>query len=185
MSETAASRDILAPYCSERWGCDLGFGGDPVVEHAITFDMPRPYTSVGGSRQILKGDCRDLSCFQSGSMDWLYSSHLLEDFSYTELREVILPEWRRVLRPGGLLVTNCPDQQRFLSHCARTGQPGNNAHLEQDFSLETFERYVLCHTGPWQTILREPEHGAYSWLLVVRKMDGVNWDEDGEGNCML
>ena len=171
MSETAASRDLLASFCSEPWGCDLGFGGDPICAHAITFDMPRPYTSVGSQRQILKGDCRDLSMFQDGALDWVYSAHLLEDFSYLELATVIIPEWRRVLKPGGLLVTNCPDQQLFLAHCARTGQGLNMAHLEQDFSLENFERNVLGHTGPWECVFRLPQHGAYSWLLTVRKIE--------------
>jgi hypothetical protein len=171
MSETAASREILAPYCSEPWGVDLGYGGDPIVPHAITFDMPRPYTSVGSARQILKGDVRDLSCFQDGALDWVYSAHLLEDFSYSELANTIVPGIYRILRVGGLFVTNCPDQQRFLAHCARTGQGLNMAHLEPDFSLETFKVHVLGMTGPWEPVREVPEHGAYSWLSVVRKVE--------------
>jgi hypothetical protein len=171
MSETAASREILAPYCSEPIGADIGFGGDPVVPHAITFDLPGgSYGPVGRARQILQGDCRDLSCFADGALDWLYSAHLLEDFTYHELATVIIPEWRRVIRPGGLLVTNCPDQQRFLNHCYKTGQGLNMAHKEADFSLDNFEKNVLGHTGPWECVERVPEHGAYSWLLVVRKI---------------
>jgi hypothetical protein len=172
MSETAATRDLLAPYCSEPWGLDAGFGGDPIVPHAITFDLPGgSYGAVGKERQILKGDCRDLSCFADGALDWIYSAHLLEDFTYLDLATIIIPEWRRVLRMGGLLVTNCPNQQRFLDHCRRTGQGLNMAHKESDFSLETFERNVLGHTGPWECVFRLPQHGAYSFLLVVRKIE--------------
>lgn len=169
MSETAASRDLLAPFCVGR-GLDIGFGGDAVVPDAITFDMPHPYTRVGEDRQVLQGSCMDLSMICSEALDYVYSAHLLEDFTYQQLAEVIIPEWRRVLRVGGLLVTNCPNQQRFLDHCARTGQGLNMAHKEQDFSLETFEERVLRHTGPWETVLRMPEHGAYSWLAVARKV---------------
>ena len=33
-SETSAVRDLLAPYCAGD-GLDLGYGGDPIVPHAI------------------------------------------------------------------------------------------------------------------------------------------------------
>lgn len=173
MSETAASREVLAPFCVGL-GLDLGFGGDPVLPLinpqgiCLPFDMPRPYTRVGADPQILRGDCRDLSFICENALDYCYSSHLLEDFSYSDA-QAIIREWRRVLKPGGVIVTNCPDQQRFLAHCAATSQPLNLAHLEQDWSIETFERNVLVPTGPWETVFREPVHGAYSWLLVVRK----------------
>ena len=168
MSETAASREILAPYCAEPWGVDLGFGGDPVVPHAITFDMPRPYTSVGGARQILRGDCRDLSMFCDGALDWVYSAHLVEDHYYSELH-VILREWRRVIRPGGLLVTNAPDQQQFKAYIAEHNQGDNLAHREQDFSLDNFRR-CLDTCGPWEEVYAMPDDGRYSWYLVVRKV---------------
>jgi ubiquinone/menaquinone biosynthesis C-methylase UbiE len=169
VSETAASREILAPYCVGL-GLDLGFGGDAVVPTALTFDMPRPYTNVGGDRQILRGDCRNLSFLCDESLDYLYSSHLLEDWTYHDLATIILPEWRRVLKTGGLLITNCPDQQRFLAHCERTGQGLNLAHKEPDFSLHTFKHNALYLVGPWETVFEQAEHGAYSWLLTVRKV---------------
>lgn len=131
--------------------------------------MPVPYTSVGDERQILRGDCRNLSMFCTEALDWIASSHLLEDFSYHELETVILPEWRRVLKHGGVLVTNCPDQQRFLSWCARTGQGLNMAHFEQDFSLDNFKA-VLNRVGAWETVFELPDDGRYSWYLVSRRV---------------
>lgn len=168
MSETAASRDVLAPFCTGL-GLDLGFGGDAVVPTALTFDMRRPYTSVGGDPQILRGDCRDLSFICDGVLDYCYSSHLIEDWYYSEA-VAIVREWRRVLKVGGLLITNCPDQQRFLAHCALTSQPVNCAHKESTWSLETFRSEVIAPTGPWEEIFCVPEHGAYSWLTVHRKV---------------
>ncbi len=73
-----------------------------------------------------------------------------------------------MLRPGGLLIVNCPDQQRFLAHCAKTGQPVNDMHKEQDFSLETFTT-VLNSLGEWGPVQITPEFGPYSWLGVWRK----------------
>jgi len=167
MSETALARPYLAKYCVG-FGLDIGFGGDAIVPHAVTFDMPQPYTNVGSDKQILRGTCKDLGMFCDETCDWIHSAHILEDFSYSDLCQ-ILNEWRRVLKPGGLLVTNCPDQQRFLKYIAEHNQGNNLGHLEQDFSLQTFRDRVLSHTGPWEDVYEMPDDGRYSWYLTVRK----------------
>ena len=167
MSETAQARPDLAPFC-EGLGIDIGFGGDPIVPDAITFDMPQPYTQMGTTTQVLRGDCRSLPFICDHAFDWVYSSHLNEDFTYAQ-QVAMLVEWRRILKPGGYLITNCPDQQRFVAHCAKTGQPDNPGHKEADFSLETFRSRVLAPTGPWQDVYEKPQAGPYSWYLVVRR----------------
>lgn len=150
-------------------GIDLGFGGSAIVPHALTMDMEHPYCpSLEGHKQFFKGDCRNLSFLCDEVMDWLFSSHLLEDFSYIDLIGII-HEWRRVLKRGGLLIINCPDQQKFLAHCAATGQGVNLAHHEQDFSLENFKSKIVCQT-PWEIVFEEPSFGPYSWLLVLKKL---------------
>lgn len=168
VSETSLSRSILAPYC-DGIGMDVGYGGDRVVPHAWAFDMVQPYTKVGQDRQQLRGDCRRFPFLCDGALDWIYQSHLLEDFTYEDLVPII-KEWRRVLKPGGLLITNCPDQQKFLAHCAKTGQGINMAHKEATFSLATFNAKVLAPSGSWETVFEDPNHGPYSWLQVVRKL---------------
>lgn len=169
MSETRAARPVLEKYC-QGIGLDMGFGGDAITPTAITFDMPRPYCpSFAGHTQILRGDCRKLPFLCDQSMDYIYSSHLLEDFHYSELVP-ILQEWRRVLKDGGLLITNCPDQQKFLAHCKKTGQPINMAHKERDFSLNNFKNKVLKKVGDWENVFEQPEAGAYSWYLVMKKV---------------
>ena len=54
------------------------------------------------------GSVSDLSQFSEGSVDVIYASHLLEYFDASEAVEV-LSEWRRVLRPGGLIYLAVPD----------------------------------------------------------------------------
>lgn len=169
MSETATARHILAPYCPDPC-LDIGFGGAAITPTAITMDMAQPYCpSLEGHVQILRGDCRRLPFFCDNALASIHSSHLLEDFTYEDLIP-ILKEWRRVLRPGGLLVTHCPTQQKFLSHIAKTGQGNNLAHKEQDFSLETFKNKALIKSGQWEDVFCEPNHGPYSWLLVSKKV---------------
>lgn len=167
MSETAAARPILAPFC-EGFGIDIGFGGTAIKPDAITFDMHKGYCpSLEGHKQILRGDARQMNFICDEVFDYVYSSHLLEDFTYKEL-EKVLKEWRRILKTGGVLVTNCPDQQKFLAHCAATGQGLNLAHKEQDFSLNNF-RNIVNKIGSWEEVFVEPNAGPYSWYLVLRK----------------
>ena len=157
----------LAKFC-KGFGVDIGFGGSKIVGSAWAMDLPQPQTNVGGDRQQLQGSARDLSFLCDGALDYIYSSHLLEDFTYADLFEV-LTEWRRVIATGGLFIVNCPDQQRFLAHCAKTGQPTNGNHKESDFSLETFSA-VFNAVGAWEPVQMTLEFGSYSWLGVWRKL---------------
>lgn len=167
VSETAKARPRLSEFCTGS-GLDIGFGGDPIVPWAITMDMEKPYTQVGSKPQQLYGDCRVLP-FLSGSLDFIYSSHLIEDFYWDEIR-LILKEWIRVLKPSGRLVLYQPDQQVYLEHCRRTGQGINLAHKEQDFSLSAFKRRILSAI-PHQilTEFNEPQEGTgYSFGLALQ-----------------
>jgi predicted SAM-dependent methyltransferase len=147
---------------------DVGYGGNKIVPTAWAFDMPQPYTKVGDDRQQLRGDCREFPFLSDNALDYIYSSHVLEDFRYDDLITIIR-EWKRVLKPGGLMVTNCPDQQRFLAHCAATGQSINDNHKEVDFSLQNFKWRVIGNTGDWETVFEQDPFQEYSWLLVLRK----------------
>jgi predicted SAM-dependent methyltransferase len=171
-SECSLVRHHFAPFLAKDTHplvLEMGAGGDLTVPHALAFDQHNPYTSVGGIKQVFRGHCENLSFLCDNSVDGFATHHLLEDFSYDHLRRII-GEWRRVLRPGGVIAINCPDQQRFLDHCARTGQGINLAHKEPDFSLHNFTTRVIDQTGPWETLLSEDGHGPYSWLLVIKKV---------------
>jgi predicted SAM-dependent methyltransferase len=170
VSETAAARSVLASYCTGM-GIDMGFGGSAITPTAITFDMPRMYCpSLEGHRQHLRGDATKLPFVCDGAFDYVYSSHLVEDFYYEELIGIIL-EWRRILVPrGGVLILNAPDQKRFLDHCEATGQSINANHKEIDFSFRHFVDRVLSVTGAWTLVYENPNVPPYSWHLVARKM---------------
>ena len=105
----------------------------------------------------------------SGAFDYVYSSHLAEDFYFDELIGIV-NEWRRIIATGGVLILNCPDQKKFLDHCQRTGQSVNANHKELDFCLSKFKLKVLSVTGDWQVVFEDPSVEPYSWYLVVRKL---------------
>jgi predicted SAM-dependent methyltransferase len=163
-SETARCRARLAPYC-EGYGVDLGFGGEPVLNASIRVDMPTPYTKVGDYPVQLGGDAADLKWFRDGALDYVFSSHVLEDFEDTEK---VLREWLRVLRPAGRLVLYCPDEQRYRKHCRETGQSYNANHRQPDFSLG-FVKDALKRLGQTRIIHENAAVEEYSWELVCEK----------------
>jgi predicted SAM-dependent methyltransferase len=163
-SETSKCRARLAPFCAG-YGVDLGYGGDPIAEHAIRVDMPQPYTRLGEAPVQLGGAAEHLVWFRDDTLDFVYSSHLLEDFDDTE---AVLREWLRVLRPGGRLILYCPDEQRFRLHCAATGQPYNPHHKHADFSL-AYVKDILARLGQDRFLHENPDIDVYSWELVCVK----------------
>ena len=73
-----------------------------------------------------QGDALNLP-FKDGTLDFVYSSHLLEDFA--DWRPA-LREWTRVLKKGGYLVILMPDRERW-AEALRRGQPPNCAHRKE------------------------------------------------------
>ena len=172
-SECSLVRHLFAPYldpATRPFVLEMGAGGDLTVPHALAFDMPSPYTQVGGSKQFFKGDCGNLSFLCDETIDGIATHHMLEDFSYDRLRQ-ILSEWRRVLKPGGVVCINCPDQQRYLDHCRATGQGINLGHCEQNFSVKTFKAQVVrADANAWEILHQEDNIGPYSWIMVIKKL---------------
>lgn len=164
LSETSKCRARLAPYCIGN-GLDLGFGGDAITESAVRVDFANPYSRTAGQPVQLGGDCLNLEWFRDGSLDYVYSSHLLEDFKDTA---AALREWLRVLKPGGLLILFCPDEQKYRTHCKKTGQYYNEYHKHEDFSLSKVKQ-ILASLGQRCVVHENPLVDAYSWELVIKK----------------
>ncbi len=165
-SETSKCRARLAPFCSG-YGLDLGFGGDPIVPHAIRMDMPQPYSDVGKLPVQLGGDATRLVWFADGTLDFVFSSHLLEDFVEVG---AVLQEWLRVLKPSGRLIIFCPDEQVYRRHCAATGQPYNTHHVHADFSLALVKRELARLGVPHRVLHEAALIDVYSWEIVVEKL---------------
>ncbi len=168
-SETSLCRERLLKYCVGA-GLDLGFGGDPISPTSITLDLETPTTIVGGSPQHLRGDARSLFWFNGAVLNYVYSSHLLEDFTRLELPP-ILKEWLRVIKPKGFLVLNCPNQILYLKHCLKNRATPNNAHKITEFGLTYLTGILQAHFQDQYFIEEAIEPvGDYSFYLVLRKL---------------
>lgn len=162
-SETSNCRGRLQKYCVGM-GLDLGFGGDPISPRSIALDLPTPYCIVGNSPQHLSGDARSLYWFNDAVLDYVYSSHLLEDFPASETVK-ILSEWLRVIKKGGLLILYCPNQHLYLLNCQKRKSPPNNAHKIYHFGLA----YVV-------KILQNSFEGQYSLELANEPVDDYSFE---------
>jgi len=168
-SETAKARPRLNKFCRGN-GIDLGYGGDPIVPSAITMDLPSPYTKVGAHPQNLAGDARDLYWFKDNVLDYVYSSHLLEDISPEETAAVI-GEWLRVIKVGGVLVLYGPDEQVYRAYCKEKGWPPNAAHKIDNFGLKYLKEVLEHDFRDQYSIVHEIELiDDYCFDFVVRKL---------------
>ncbi|MHB8055415.1 MAG: class I SAM-dependent methyltransferase [Candidatus Aminicenantales bacterium] len=166
-SETSFYREEALPYCGGV-GLDIGFGGDPIKPSAITIDMDLVRYYCGPHPCNIRADARTLPWFATRSLDYVYSSHCLEDF--LETRDV-LREWFRVVKLYGHLVLLLPDQRKYERHCRAEGVPGNPAHRIADFGPE-YLRPIVAKMSDALIVLLKENLGEYSFLCVIEK---VGW----------
>ena len=89
-SETGKYRHLTSPHClladgSPGCGVDIASQGSVVVPWAISFDLPQDEFDYYNDHHAPKGPIHlrghaDKLPFESGSLDFVYASHILEDF---------------------------------------------------------------------------------------------------------
>lgn len=175
LSETSKFREILRPFCFGN-GLDIGSAGDPIVEDAINVDLSDPYAKCGNSPIQIKIsnnwrlDPKVISIFfKPGSFNYIYSSHLLEDF---ENKTQVLECWTSLLRYTGYLVLLLPDEQRYQKYCREHNQIRNSNHNDPFLTIEKI-RVILISLG--MTIYREYpileyEGSDYNFAIVAQNL---------------
>jgi hypothetical protein len=84
----------------------------------LTFD---DHVNVDGrplDRVDIVADVRSIP-LEPGSVDEIYSAHVIEHFPVQELERVVLPHWVSLLRPGGVLRTVAPDAPAMIDAYGR------------------------------------------------------------------
>ncbi len=169
-SETSKYRVLTAPYC-DGCGVDVASQGDPVVPWAINFDLPEKDFDYYNNHHQPHGPIQlrgfaDKLPFENDSLDFLYSSHLLEDYSdWTP----ILKEWVRVIKPGGYLVILIPDRELWVAACA-AGQPPNDFHRHEGKPGELSTYAEALHLKVIKDELTNLWDGDYTILFCGQKV---------------
>jgi predicted SAM-dependent methyltransferase len=94
-----------------------------------------------------------------GSADELMAIHLLEHFVRWEC-DAVIAEWRRLLKPGGLLVLELPDllkcAQNLIALARKGGKPLQQMAMWGIFGDQTLCDHHMTHRwGWWPASLRE------------------------------
>lgn len=173
MSETAIYRHLTKKYCYRAdgepgCGVDVASQGDSVVPWAMGLDLPseefKTYCGHEPPKRLIQMEGHgDKLPFLNESLDFVYSSHLLEDFP-PEDRKRVMAEWLRVLRPGGNLVILVPERARWAYAITVLGQCPNCRHslepvlgelsaIAKELGLEVLEeRLTECHPNDYNIL---------------------------------
>jgi len=111
-------------------------------------------------------DVRDLSYFKTGSVDEVFSSHLLEHFSPYHVM-ALLREWNRVLKPGGKLILELPD----IEECCRAyaGSSKQNKYNMLTNIYGATETVVVPHLYGWDFELLSDHLSWAGFKNMVKK----------------
>lgn len=163
-NESAKIKYLIVPYTRGR-GLDLGCGPFKAFPHFIGVDNGHHAKQFGWQMQpdIHVETCESLPLFASGSMDFVFSSHLLEHIHDTRKT---LKEWWRVLRNGGYLVLYLPHKELYPN----IGQPGANPDHKHDFLPADVIEHMRA-VGDWDLVVNETRGDGfeYSFLQVYKK----------------
>lgn len=173
MSETAKYRDFALSYCTGN-GCDIGSGGDPIRPEAIQIELSEStyawYNSNHAPATPIQwhGDDAYLHLpFKDETLDYVYSSHLIEDFLDWQ---PLLREWTRVLKIGGHLVLLAPEKERWNYAITHLGQPCNCQHRREPVLYELSNEVMrLGNMDVLFEKLTEAHPHDYNLILVAKR----------------
>lgn len=171
-SETERYRSLTVKYLSGV-GVDVASQGVAVVPWAISYDLPKKeflrYSNGNPPKGPLqlRGFAEDLP-FEDKSLDWLYSSHFLEDvFDWMP----VLKEWDRVIKVGGHMVILVPDKELWNAAIAN-GQPPNCEHRHESYPGEltkVFQEF-FGHYEILEDRLTNLVPGDYTILFAAKRV---------------
>lgn len=163
-NEAAKVKYDIVPYTRGR-GLDLGCGPFKAFPHFIGVDNGHHAKEFGWQIKpdVSVDTCENLDVFGSQSLDFVFSSHLLEHIVDTKKT---LKEWWRVIKPGGHLVLYLPHKDLYPN----MGQEGANPDHKHDF-LPADITETMRAIGDWHLVVNETRGDGqeYSFLQVYKK----------------
>lgn len=174
-NEAAKIKYDIVPYTRGR-GLDLGCGPFKAFPHFIGVDNGHHWGNEGVDVSVKT--CENLELFASDSMDFVFSSHLLE---HLENPPEALVEWMRVIKPGGHLVLYLPHAEFY----PQVGEPGANPDHKVNLWPEELIKCMKAVCPGWDLLINEDRNydrgpgvagNEYSFFQVYQKRE--------DGKCL-
>ena len=127
-------------------GVDVGCGTNPLHADIISIDQqPDPRYATCN----IVWDCKDLNIFNNNTLDFIFSSHCLEDFD--NIPEVFLNWWSK-LKANGLMILLLPDMEICnCEHCKgktrypvvglADGNPSHKTNIGKKFIIDMLQSF--------------------------------------------
>jgi predicted SAM-dependent methyltransferase/ADP-heptose:LPS heptosyltransferase len=143
-------------------GLDIGAGLYRTFPHFITVDnnidahifghtMPRP--------DLYVEDASDLGLVATESMNFVFSSHMLEHVEPQKLVKT-LKEWLRVVKMSGYLVLYLPDEDQY----PKMGEPGANPDHKWNVSYDKVVE-LMEKAGTWDLLDFQKRSSGFEYSL--------------------
>ena len=157
----------VAPYLRGN-GVDLGAGMFRVLPHVITVDNGHHEVFGHNIRPDVRVEtCERMPMFASQSMDFVFSSHLLE---HIQDYKAALAEWFRMVKQGGYLILYLPHKDFYPN----VGVKGCNPDHKHDFLPADIISAMQDIPAGWDLVdLQERNNDReYSMLLIFKRIQG-------------
>jgi ADP-heptose:LPS heptosyltransferase/predicted SAM-dependent methyltransferase len=159
-------------------GLELGSGIQKLYNHFIGIDN-RKDTGLFGhpiNPDIYVDTAERLEFFATGSLDFVFSSHLLEHIEPERVTGA-LKEWMRIIKTGGYLVLYLPDEDEY----PKVGENGANKDHKWNVSYDRLIQYMRA-SGSWDLVdyQKRNEDREYSLYFVFKKINSgqrESWKE--------
>ena len=161
-SETYYRLQLTQIYCKGN-GIDIGSQGSPVNVNSIQVEYDRSRFAEDVPIHW-EGDGTQNLPFKDNVLDYVYSSHLIED--YVDWIP-ILKEWNRIIKINGHIVIMVPDHDKFRE-CVSKGQVDNFNHKHESFAGELSQIYSQ-HFKNFE-IICDYITDNYNILFVAKKL---------------
>lgn len=168
IGEPAESQKIycmISKYTEGKKGLDIGCGGWKVID-SIGIDIRPGAADIVGD--ITEGIEKLFTKTRKktklrGGFDYIFSSHLLEDFEITQQMK-LLHDWLNHLKPGGHLILYVPEKGMYKG-CNQAHKhefvKGELKTIFEKLGLEITDRFVESEAGV----------GGYGILIAGKKLN--------------
>src|SRR3984885_9867762 len=167
-NESAKVKWEIVQYTRGR-GLDIGCGIEKLYPHFIGVDNKADEALFGHpiKPDICVPSAERMEMFASNSMDFCFSSHLLEHIAPERVTGA-LRDWMRIIKPKGYLTLYLPDEDEY----PKVGEEGANPDHKWNVNYERVIQYMRG-AGSWDLVdfQKRNQEREYSLYFVFRKMN--------------